>query len=388
MRRLVLPILVLLTVGPGTATAGLLQVDSALADLDDGRVVVEVFFTGKVPEELRGPVSNPASFRVLAPVPAGDETVPPTVAGAELAVEDVRLSPEGDSVLIRLGESSYGTGKVELVAPLAAGDHRIEPPDHDVTWTVAEPYATSWDAHFTQALALRGQTPSLDLDGAYSTLRWPKPGKKPRRLSLQLQGTLPLGTPDDVEETAGADDDASEEVADYLQGSALATWYTGSTLLSAGLVSRATGSLEGVEVVLTGQAARLLFDNRVFLGAQLESGWREGDAEWENLTEKAPDRGNTVARVGAVGEWAPKIGPINLDLGSGLRFFVRGRGWADYFEDADRSDDVRFRGFLDAELFWNVSDDFRVFLRHEEGYLPPDLSERHSETFVGVGSAF
>jgi len=120
-------------------------------------------------------------------------------------------------------------------------------------------------------------------------------------------------------------------------------------------------------------------------------GWttfRGAGQEWINLTQPAPFRGNLVARLGTVIEWAPQLGPINRDLGSGLRFFVRGRGWADYARDDSGMNGVRLRGFLDSELFYNIDSQHRVFARYELGSLPPDLTRSVSTIMVGVGASF
>jgi hypothetical protein len=95
-----------------------------------------------------------------------------------------------------------------------------------------------------------------------------------------------------------------------------------------------------------------------------------------------------VARLGLVAEWAPRVAGVNKDLGQGLRFFVRGRGWADYFRNDSGSYGWRLKPFVDSELFWNFQKDYRVFVRAEYGSLPPDLSQDVKRVYAGVGAAF
>lgn len=214
-------------------------------------------------------------------------------------------------------------------------------------------------------------------------------GSRVSRNWLKVEGNVPLTQPGDVSDTPGAKTDASRDVADYISASFARRTYDGNNITSLAMVARATGRLNSPEVVLQYQPlARFWSNGHGFLGAQSEFGVRDGTEEWKNLTTQAPNRGNVVARLAGVVEWAPQLGRINQDLGHGLRFYVRGRGWADYAKNDDGNNSVRFRPFIDSEFFYNVNDSTRVFLRHENGYLPPDLSERTGKTFVGVGTSF
>ncbi len=218
-------------------------------------------------------------------------------------------------------------------------------------------------------------------------------GSAARRVNspvLSIAGSIPLGRPEDVEGVPGAFDDASAEIPDFVTLSlSQLTYRTGGGIQSYGIRARVTGSLRGFEAVGYYQPLFSFFaNNRASYGAEFELGWREGNAEFTNLTTRSPDRGNLVARTGAFVEWAPELGPINRDLTRGLRFFVRGRGWLDTYDDDAGSQDWRFRSFVDSELFWNFEEGSRIFLRHETGYLPPDFGSRVNRTFIGTGIAF
>lgn len=213
--------------------------------------------------------------------------------------------------------------------------------------------------------------------------------------TLEASGKLPIGKPDDVRNTPSAEKDASKQIPDALNLSLNSARYAaGGRLQRMGLRLRATGTLRGAEAV--GYWAPLFgwFDgSRGFYGGEVEAGWRRGDAEFTSLTTRKPDIGHTVARLGGVVEWAPRIclaegKCINGNLAQGLRFFVRGRGWVDSYKEQGAGTKVRARSYIDSELFYNFSSDARVFLRVESGYLPPDLSTRAKRLYVGVGKAF
>ncbi|MEX2242630.1 MAG: hypothetical protein WD716_02160 [Fimbriimonadaceae bacterium] len=156
-----------------------------------------------------------------------------------------------------------------------------------------------------------------------------------------------------------------------------------------GLKARSTAEFAGYEAVVFAHPWEKWADgNRAFFAAEVEVGARGGDTEWSSLTTLAPDRGSLVGRIGLLAEWAPQIGDINRDLGTGFRFFVRGRAWTDYMKDSDGSGSARFRPFLDSELLVNISKESRVFLRWESGYLPPDLGKYINRVSLGIGKAF
>lgn len=210
-------------------------------------------------------------------------------------------------------------------------------------------------------------------------------------LTWDLNVRIPLEKPDDVGSVPGADRDASREVADMVSFSAQDVRYArGGSLMRSGAKIRMTGTGQGFEGVLFHDRILLWFDDmRGFSGAAIELGYREGDAEWVNTTTRAPDRGNVIARLGAVAEWAPQIGGINRRLDKGLRFYVRGRGWLDTFDNQSGDYGVRLRHFVDAELFYNISDEYRAFVRAEHGYLPPDLTQGVDlNVYGGFGAAW
>ncbi len=287
------------------------------------------------------------------------------------------------STVILIGQGSARARGHILVTPLEGWDIRIE----------KEKETVRFSAHRLDELPpFRGNVRPAYGDGGF-TLDVTASGVLRQRANgietLSLGGKIPLGKPDDVEGTPGAARDASREVADVLSLSWNRITYSGGGLKRMGIRARATGCLEGFEGVWYWQPVMGWFDEmHGFYGTELEAGYREGDAEWANLTTRAPGRGNIVARLGTVVEWAPVIGGVNRDLSRGLRLFVRGRGWADVYDDDNGDRSVRFRQFLDAELFFNFSSQYRVFLRWEDGYLPPDLTGRSDRVYVGVGGAF
>jgi hypothetical protein len=232
--------------------------------------------------------------------------------------------------------------------------------------------------------------PSVDFSGE-GILGRPKDTAKATFTTLSANAKIPIGKPSDVDDVAGGESDASKKIADTITVSLNNYRYRqGSKLQTLGLRARTTGGFHGAEVVgyynpLTGW----FNESRGFYAAEVEAGWRNGDAEFANLTTGAPDRGSVIARLGAVAEWAPQMGAINKNLAKGLRFYVRGRGWFDTFKNADGKTSTRLRPFLDAEFFYNFTDEWRVFVRSEYGYVLPDLNTRVSRpAFVGVGASF
>lgn len=226
---------------------------------------------------------------------------------------------------------------------------------------------------------------TLDITGSWMPGR-PKGEARTDMMSLGFAAKLPLGTPN----TAGASKDASQKVPDMISADLnFISYRPGGDLIRAGARARATGSGKGLELVgyyapFTGW----FNESRGFYGLEGEAGYRKGDAEFKNLVTKAPNRGKTVVRIGGVAEWAPQLSGINRDLSQGLRFFIRGRGWLDSYNDDSGKHSVRFAPFVDSELFYNYAKDTRVFLRLEHGSLPPDLTQKISRIYVGIGAAF
>jgi hypothetical protein len=235
------------------------------------------------------------------------------------------------------------------------------------------------------AFGFDGDTPTLDFTGD-GYLDSSDTGTR----SLTLRAKIPLRTPKDVRDTPGANRDASVDVPDAVDLSYNQLKYRkGGSLLRTGFKLRTTGSLRGLEAVGYYSPFMGWYNGaRGFYAMELELGYRKGDAEFQNLTTRAADTGNVVARLGSVVEWAPQIGSVNRHLGKGLRFFVRGRGWLDTYKNGSGDTSLRFRPFGDSELFWNFSENSRIYLRGEYGYLPPDLSGKSSRASIGVGTAF
>ncbi|HWN40602.1 MAG TPA: hypothetical protein VNW71_00185 [Thermoanaerobaculia bacterium] len=390
--------LLLLVAVPAAGQPTTIPVENAEAawTLTDPRILI--LFEKEVPESLRAQVLDAGNYEISLSAPESTGDVVPAIEATTLDIVEVTFGRDHTVVELHVEDIDYGHGTVEI-REMASADARIDAASPE--WSFSEPVDLQPTLSHNQSLRFQGKTAVIDFSFAYGGLNWNKVGDA-SRFTMTLEGSAPLGTPEDVDEEAGAEEDASEEVADFFKLSLLRTSFSEKgTLSSYGLMARSTSEFEGLEAVLTYQFAWLFggteveqiersvdLQGTVFAGASLEAGYRQGDAEWMSLTQPAPDRGDIVARVGGVLEWGPKLGPINRDLGAGLRFFIRGRGWADWAKDETGEEDVRFRGFLDSELFYNVSDEFRLFLRYENGYLPPDLSQRHSSTFVGVGTAF
>lgn len=264
-----------------------------------------------------------------------------------------------------------------------------------------EPFTTKWGLRqikdtsgwLTEGnLNLRGETPVAAFNVGY-THGWSiskiggGSGLRAVRHGFNLEGTIPLIAPLDTRR-AGSPDDASGQVSDYAQFSWMRQEFTAHNLQSYGVVVRSSGRLNGIEVAARGRPYAQFFNGgRGFFGIEGELGFRDS-YEWINVTTRAADTGNFLGRVGATIEWAPALGPINRDLGTGLRFFVRARGWVDTAKNGAGRVGTRFRGFLDTELFYNFSNTSRVFLRYERGMLPPDLSRDTDSLFFGIGSSF
>jgi hypothetical protein len=205
---------------------------------------------------------------------------------------------------------------------------------------------------------------------------------------FEVSGTIPLFKPRDAEK-AGAKASASGELADTLTASYSIVTYRSQNLAIYGLRLRSTADFKGREAAAYYQPLlNISRDNRSLIGAEIEAGWRDGDAEWESLTTLASPKGNFVGRAAIVAEWIPRLGGVNADPNAGLRFFVRGRGWFDSFDKEAGGMGVRFRPYLDSEIFYSFSKSHRIFLRGEFGYLPPDLSRLTRRVTLGIGTAW
>jgi hypothetical protein len=284
------------------------------------------------------------------------------------------------------------------------GEVHLAPPPPDLGWKLtvrgledlAVRYATGedWEVPKFRAKVQVGTGtggPALEFSG--SGLLSNQDGRGGSGVwTLSAAGKVPLGTPKDVKSQPGADKDASAKIPDAFNADLNKVNYDPKRGLTRwGFRGRATGSFEGLELTSYYSPLSGFFDeSHGFLGAEIEGGWRKGDAEFKTLTTKAPDRGSLVARLGGVIEWAPHISAlgINRNLNRGLRFFVRGRAWLDTYNNDYGNRSVRLAPFLDSEIFYNFASDSRVFLRFEYGSLPPDLTQRVTRLFVGVGQAF
>lgn len=345
---------------------------------------------------LDSKVRDPANYVVLEGANPNGTTDPviygPKVNGRVIPVTNVRYVNERTDqgrkfVMVELAGDGFVIGTVQ-VKQMVAADGTIEGVTRD--WTISK-YPSISRASGDFKLKTPNATPVLDFNYAYTTDWRVSPDRKTTdRQWFSLEGSVPITTPSDVQAVPGASADASRIVADYLQASFTDRTYDSANNFRAwGMTIRTSGRGNGLEAVARFQPwATLATNGRSFFGAEVETGYRDGRSEWATLTQLAPFRGNVVARFGTVIEWAPQLGPINSDLGSGLRFFVRGRGWADYAKDDSGQDGVRLRGFVDTEFFYDISKDYRVFLRYELGALPPDLTRNVSTVMLGIGKAF
>jgi hypothetical protein len=215
--------------------------------------------------------------------------------------------------------------------------------------------------------------------------------KKPLMFS-EVMVKYPVNIPRDVKNVIGANKDASGVVADIIQVGVKSLQYKqNGGLQETGGRFRVSGTGKGAELVgYYSPASQLSINGRQFYALEFEAGLRQGDAEWKNLTTRAPNTGHLVARAGAVLEWAPEIRGtgINRDLtpsAPGLKFFIRDRFWLDSIKEGK---EWRGRGYLDSELFYNFTNKSRLYLRYESGYSLPDLSRYVQRVSLGVGKAF
>lgn len=267
-------------------------------------------------------------------------------------------------------------------------------PQNELPRFTLDPKRLSFGSEQTYALEYSGEgiLQKHSLNNAKTPSDIVKNARKPVTFA-EFQLKLPLTKPGDVKDVAGANRDASKAIADAVQLGVKSVKYTRrGGLNELGVRARATATLKGAEVVgYYSPLAQLSKDNRLFGALELEAGWREGDAEWTNLTTRAPDVGNLVARLGTVMEWAPTLGGINRNLNpkqDGLKFFLRHRFWLDTYQNSSSDTGLRGRGYFDTELFYNFSNESRIYFRYEDGSLPPDLSNHVNRWSVGVGKAF
>jgi hypothetical protein len=392
MRRIICVLAAWLLLYPSPGPAAQIKVESVTADVQNSQRRIMLRFSEALPAALDALTKEPSNYAVTEAAPNPDGVVVPAVEAQRPPLKVDFPPPDPDTgevnrkrLLVTISGAGLGKGRV-WIKQMKLGDDVVEAAEWN--WIIEQPYnlaGSNFDASLNFGEPIVGK-----FSYSYTTnFRWGNNGKSVSRRWFNVEGSVPVTTPHDVKDTPGAETDATGQVSDFVQASFSHRWYNGTNYQSLGLIARSTGRLRGLELVGRYQPAALFFaGGHGFLGAETEVGYRSGDNEWKNLTEQAPDRGHLVARIGAVIEWVPSLGPVNRDLGHGLRFFVRGRGWADYVKDDSGDNDLRFRGFFDSELFYNFTKDYRVFLRHEQGYLPPDLSRRTSRVFIGVGTAF
>jgi len=360
--------------------------------LADKTLLMVKFEPEKIPEAFWAELSKAANYTV-------------TVKRCNPSPDGGRRSLVSEALRVRSAEVVQGGLSVELIVdPVGFAEgtvtvHDIEFKHEDDTEYRVHRKTCSWSVAELYGLPAVDGDARLDIDPANGNLNasfcFSFAGQAAGsngstcRDSWHVEGTIPLGVPADVGAVAGADRDSSGQVPDMLSGSWSRVCYDGKKLTIWGITARTTGSLEGVEVAARwAPFVRFSSDGRTFCAAEIAGGWRTGDAEWRDVGVPAPDAGNLLVRPAVVAEWAPQMGPINLDLGTGARFFVRGRCWGDLFKNVGGDTDFRGRPFFDGELFYNVSASRRIFLRGEYGYLPPDLSQEVSRVFVGMGEAF
>jgi hypothetical protein len=380
-------------VSPARAQGTVVEVKNVTADWVDGEMRVLIIFKQPLPPSLEDAAKRPSNYSVTenAPNPNGNTTGATTPRN--IRIRRLELDSGKTLVTLFLLGPMVPEGKA-TVADVTVGSDSIRGGTFD--WIVATPYPSlpfSYDIN----PSFQGSAAVLSFNVTKSTaFRW-KFNQENVPVSvtrdfISIEGVVPVTTPGDVEDAGGdAHDEATGDVANYVEATYKHRGFSGRRITSLGVVARANGRLKNPEVVGQWQpfAGFLGTDfGRMFAGAELEAGWRDGTEEWVNLSENAPDRGNVVARLGGVLEYAPQFGKVNQDMGSGLRFFVRGRGWADYAKDDESDNGVRFRGFLDSEFFYNINARFRVYARYELGYLPPDLSRRRNGFGIGVGASF
>jgi hypothetical protein len=366
-------------------------VEGAKGDFPEDIRQVIIFFRPEIPGDLDAQVTSTTNYVVTEDVnPNG--SVEPAVRTRVVKITRAffrKRSTGGidrSAVVLELASVGFGRGMV-TVRTMTAGQDTVE--GSAVPWAldrISDLSATSGSFN----LKFPSGTLVADFNYSYiSNFSCNRDCSQASRRWLSLEGSVPITTPFDVQGVPGANDDASRLVVGFVQGSFMQRAYHRAGYFTAyGLTVRTSGRFNGLEAVARYQLAAFPSNDRSFFAAEGEAGYRDGRSEWINLTQRAPFRGNLVARLGAVVEWAPQLGPINRDLGSGLRFFVRGRGWADYAKDDSGHDGVRFRGFLDSEFFYNISTEYRVFLRYELGSLPPDLTRSVSTVMVGIGASF
>ena len=371
----------LLSVSPARAQGTVIEVKNASADWVNGEMRVLIIFKQPVPSSLEDAVKRPSHYAVTENAPNPNGRNAPATAPRNIRIRRLELDSGNTLVTHFLLGQMVPEGQV-TVASVTAGNDSLKGGTFD--WSVATPYP-ALPPTFDVQPSFQGSTAVVSFNGTKSTaFRWGFDSEGvPNRISrdfFSIDGVVPIN-----------DDEATADVANYVEAAYKHRRFTGRRIATLGVVARTNGRLKNPEVVAQWQPfAGFLGRNfgRMFAGAELEAGWRDGTEEWVNLSENAPDRGNVVARLGGVIEYAPMLGKINQDLGSGLRFFVRGRGWADYAKDDEGDNGVRLRAFLDTEFFYNINARYRVFARYELGYLPPDLSRRRNGLGFGVGASF
>lgn len=215
-----------------------------------------------------------------------------------------------------------------------------------------------------------------------------------QKVSLSVDGLVPLYSP----KLPGSDDRRStSEDVDLLSLSLDSVRYSrGGSLTKFGLKARMPSGGQGGEVVAYLGLLSLGYQSSkrgngiasYTFASEVEVGNRWGDVEWTNLSSAPKSTGSTVARLGVLGEFWPRLGVVNERIGQGLCVYVRGRFWLDHAE-VNKKRVTRGRGFVDAELFYVLpTSDYRVFVRYEGGMLPPNLSTYTNRVFAGMGAKF
>lgn len=187
----------------------------------------------------------------------------------------------------------------------------------------------------------------------------------------------------------GGDLRGNQEAADSLTVSIdTREFLPGAKVRRYGIRGRLDSKLKGWEAVAYISPFRAILDkkNQMLGAVEFEAGVRNA-TEFKNPTTISGVQKNAFARLGTNLEYLPRFGDINAQPGKGFGALVRLRGWADWF-DGDIGRSIRYRPFFDSELNWHFSSEYRAFVRYEQGYLPPDLSNNTQRWFVGVGAAW
>src|SRR3569833_116796 len=307
-------------VNKANASAFIITDVHATVDKQHNRREVFIIFDSPIPanSRLATEVSQPYNYSVNQDVADPTGVLLSATDSQAIQVTHVEIGRQGaetlySEVVLVLAGAGFGSGTVSV---------------HSMSTTEGTIAATTKDWHIHQAYDLHRSTKAADvrLDAAtpvvdfrfeYTTnFRFEPSHRSVSRDWISVEGSVPVTDPRDIHDTNGSNADASGDVGGFVQMSLARRWYDGKNIHGIGLVSRTSSRINGNETVINVQPfAALATDGRTFAGLEGEGGYRDGHSEWKGLTEKGPDAGNVVGRLGGVLEWAPQLGPINRDLG-------------------------------------------------------------------------